>query len=317
MAFLNRIQTSWRLMKSSLSVMVDHPKLLVFPAVITACTFGILLFFLAPVALQPTGHGYAEGAHWKAVSESIFTRESMDQMAAAKPEERRNQQLALTPQAMVYLAVIYFASMFLATFFTTAFYHEILSALQGGGVSVTGGLRFALTKLPAILMWSLFAGAIGYLIKSLEERVGLIGKWILRFIGVAWSVASVFAIPVLVMEEEKNPVAILKRSAETLKRTWGESLAGFVGLQFGGFIVIILTIGLYAVGIFAASTFKMPLLLLATTGLWIAGLFAFFYTLGVANSIYRCALYVFAARGTLAGPYDREAMDLAWKMKKK
>lgn len=59
-----------------------------------------------------------------------------------------------------------------------------------------------------------------------------------------------------------------------------------------------------------------PLLGLAAAGLWFVCLVAFFYTMNIANNIYRCALYVFAAQGTVSGPYDREAMDLAWKRKK-
>jgi hypothetical protein len=218
---------------------------------------------------------------------------------------------------MVYFTVVYFASMFLATFFATAFYHEILSALQGGSVSVRGGLRFASTKLPAILLWSLFAGLIGYLIRLLEERVGLIGKWVLRLIGISWSVAAVFAIPIIVVEEEKNPLAILNRSAATLRKTWGESLAGFVGIRFGGFLVILATVVLFVAGGIAAAYFRTPWLMVGLSILWICCLLAFLYTLGVASSIYRCALYLFAAQGQIPGYFDREAMDLAWKMKKR
>ncbi len=38
--------------------------------------------------------------------------------------------------------------------------------------------------------------------------------------------------------------------------------------------------------------------------------------MGVANHIYRCALYLYAAEGTVPAPYDRESMDQAWKFKK-
>lgn len=316
MSFLTRTGNSWRLFKRSIAVMKDHPKLLFFPAVISLLTLGILLFFLAPVVLQPTGHKLTEGAHWQAVADSVFTRESIDQATADEPSERTNEQLTLTPRGMVYLAIVYFASMFLATFFATAFYHEILSALQGGGVSVMGGLRFAVTKLPAVLLWSLFAGAIGYLIKTLEQRVGLIGQWVVRLIGITWSVASVFAIPIIVMEEEKNPLAILKRSGATLKKTWGESLAGFLGIQIGGMLVILASIALFAVGVFAAAFLQMPWIIVGTAVLWFCSLFALLYTLSVASNIYRCALYLFAAEGQIPGYFDRESMDLAWKIKK-
>jgi hypothetical protein len=317
MSFSSRLTNSWYLFKRSVAVMRDHPRLLFFPAVIFVFTVGILLFFLAPVVLQPTGHRITEQAHWTAVAESVFTRESLEQETAAEPGERGSEHLVLTRQAAIYLAVIYFASMFLATFFATAFYHEILSALQGGSVSIAGGLRFAFTKLPAILFWSLFAGAIGYLIKLLEERVGVVGKWIVRLIGITWSVASVFAIPIIVSEDERNPFAILKRSAQTLKRTWGESLTGFVGIQLGGFVIMLATVALFAVGTLAAGFLQTPWLIVGLGALWICCLFAFMYTMSVASNIYRCALYLFAAEGQIPGYFDRESMDLAWKMKKR
>jgi hypothetical protein len=316
MSLTSRIANSWHLFTRSLAVMRDQPKLLFFPVVIFIFTVGILFFFLAPVALQPTGHRVTEEAHWKAVAESVFTRESIDEAATAEPGERGDERLVLTPKAAVFVAMIYFVSMFLATFFATAFYHEILSALQGGGVSITGGLQFAATKLPAILLWSLFAGAIGFLIKALEERVGVVGRWIVRIIGITWSVASVFAIPIIVSEPEKNPFMILKRSGETLKRTWGESLTGFVGIQLGGFVVVLSTIVLLVAGGFVAAYFEAPWLITGLAVLWLLCLFAFLYALGVASHIYRCALYLFAAQRQVPDYFDREAMELAWKRKK-
>jgi hypothetical protein len=316
MSFTSRIANSWSLFKKSLAVMSAHPKLLFFPAMIFVFTLGILMFFLAPVVLQPTGHRLTESAHWSAVADSVFTKESLEATQSAEPGDRNHERLALTPKAMVYGLFIYFASMFLATFFATAFYHEILSALQGGGVSIAGGLRFASSKLYAILLWSLFAGAIGALIRMLEERVGIIGKWIVGLIGVAWSVASVFAIPIIVSEEEANPVAILKRSAETLRKTWGESLTGFLGIQLGGAVVLIVSFVLFALASALSVYLNMPVLIIGLGALWVLCLFAFFYTLGVASNIYRCALYLFAAQGQVPTYFDRESMDMAWKRKK-
>jgi hypothetical protein len=312
----SRFENSWHLFTRSLSVTTAHPTLLVFPIMTFFCSIAILLFFVAPVALQPTGHGLSESAHWQAVASSVFTQESVDRVAAEN-SGGQTQQLKLTPRGMVYVAVVYLVAMFLATFFSTAFYHEILRALQGGNISVASGFRFAVSKLPTILMWSLFVGIIGYFIKLLEERVGLIGKWVLRLIGISWSLAAVFAIPVIVAEDNKNPIAILKRSAATLKKTWGESLIGFIVIQFGGFLVALATLLALVVGAAVSAYSQSPWLILGLSALWFVSLFVFLYTLSVANNIYRCALYLYAAEGQIPGYFDRESMDLAWKMKKR
>jgi hypothetical protein len=48
----------------------------------------------------------------------------------------------------------------------------------------------------------------------------------------AWSVASIFAIPILVREPSlSNPFTVLGKSAETIKRTWGEMLSGYIGMK--------------------------------------------------------------------------------------
>lgn len=89
-------------------------------------------------------------------------------------------------------------------------------------------------------MWSLFAGFVGYIIQTIEQRVGFLGKIIGSFIGFAWSVACIFIIPTLVRDTEMaNPVKLLRNSAGTLKRTWGELVVGFVSLDVAlAFIVI-------------------------------------------------------------------------------
>ncbi len=47
-----------------------------------------------------------------------------------------------------------------------------------------------------------------------------------------------FVIPVLVMEEHPdNPIGVVKQSAGVIRKTWGEALAGYAGLQVGGIIV--------------------------------------------------------------------------------
>jgi len=119
---MSKFKRSWLLFKSSLSIMVKNKQLLVFPIVVFAFTMLIVLFFLAPVVLRPTGYSYVSAQHWQAVSHSLFTQ-TVD-------ERGRTVQTSLTPGAMVYLAFMYFVSMFFATFFNVAFYHEILACVH-------------------------------------------------------------------------------------------------------------------------------------------------------------------------------------------
>jgi Family of unknown function (DUF6159) len=309
---MGSVSNSWSLFKSTLSVIGANRKLLVYPILIAAMTVGIFLFFLGPVAFQPTGHAYTEGAHWRAVLDSIVTEDSLQAVSRPGAEHR----LDLTQKGWAFLAVLYFVSMFFATFFNVAFYHEILNALRGRPVSLRGGLSFALGKIPAILTWSLFAGIVGFLIKTLEERLGFLGRIVMKIVGVAWSVASVFAIPVIVESDVVNPVRALKASAGTLRKTWGEALVGYVGFQLGVLAIVLGSMVLLGGGIWVGVQLESFLVPAVLAAVWLVGILAFGYLLGVADTVYRCALYLFAAEGNVPAPFSRQAMDLAWKMKK-
>src|SRR5437867_2720227 len=161
---MGKFQRSWLLFKSSVSIIAGNKQLLVFPIVIFSLTVVIVLFFLAPVALRPTGHSYMNAEHWQVISHSLFTQSN-------DAAGRQSSQPAFTPGAIAYLVFLYLVSMFFSTFFNVAFYNEILAALGGQPVSISRGLKFASTRLKAILMWSLFAGVVGLIIKAIEQRL--------------------------------------------------------------------------------------------------------------------------------------------------
>ena len=103
--------------------------------------------------------------------------------------------------------------MFLATFFNVAFYSEIIAALNGKGVSFRRGLSLARSRLPSILAWTFLAGLVGWLIRTIEQRLPFAARIVTGLIGMAWSVAAVFAIPVIIQEQtdaqsDKNSPAI-------------------------------------------------------------------------------------------------------------
>jgi hypothetical protein len=138
----------------------------------------------------------------------------------------------------------------------------------------------------------------------------------MRFVGMAWSVASVFVIPVIVREECANPFALLRTSAATLKKTWGESLIGYVGITIGSWIILLGSLALLvAVGLMLALLHH-PVLILTVVALWVLALVAFSYLISVANKIFRGALYVYASEGVVPAPYSVELLDAAWKVKK-
>jgi hypothetical protein len=304
---MNKFQRSWALMKSSLSVIGRNKELLVFPIIVFTCTAAIALFFLAPPLLRPTGHPYGSAEHWQAISHSLFTQSP----------DGAHGQIAFTPGAMAYLAFLYFVCMFIATFCNVAFYHEILAALSGQPVSIGRGLKFAGTRLWSILLWTLFAGLVGLIIKLIEQRMAIVGQIIAKIVGLAWSVAAVFAIPVIVSKEgNANPISVLRDSAGVLKRTWGEALIGYAGLAFASSLITICSLMVVVGALVLSIAIGNFWIIACVAPLWLIALFIWSYVAGVASNVYRGALYLYAAEGVIAAPYDQAMLDMAWKFKK-
>lgn len=314
MNFFDRFKNGFMLLGNSFAVMRANPRLLLFPFATAVLTMVIGGLFLTPIVFQPSSHRYTEAAHWAEVGSRLIVTGPPD---AADLREGRDRHVSLSKAALAYFVLAYFLSMFLATFFNVAFVHEIFDALDGNSVSVSEGIAFALTKLKPILMWTLFAGVIGLLIKALEQRFGFFGRWIIRLIGTAWSVAAVFVIPVLVIEKTTvNPLEVVKRSAAVIRAAWGEALGGYAGLQIGGFIVVtsLLVVGGLSGWAGWASQSFAPFI--AGMLAWLAFACAFTYALGVAGQIYLCVLYRYATAGAVPAGYTPEMLGSAWTPKK-
>ena len=294
------LETSWELMKRSLGVIRANPRLALFPIISVVCLTAMAIFFLAPLVALALGSAGVQaalhGAGWTGDGEKL--KEMFGWMFYS------------------YWAVIYVVSLFAAAFFNVAFYNEILRALAGEPVSVRGGLRFAASRVRAIAAWSLLAGTVGLIIRAVEERMGWLGKIVMGLVGIAWSVAAVFAIPVIVRSGETNPFAVLRDSAGTLKKTWGESLTGFVGIKLAGAVVVLATflgVGVVAV---AAIVTRSAWVAVPLAACWLLGIFAAAFLIGLATHVYRCALYVYASEGVVPEPFTAEMMDAGWRVKK-
>lgn len=308
----SRFRNTLELAKSSLAVMTAQPKLLVFPLLISGFTLAIAFFLLAPLVLIPTGHPFTSPAHWNALVQEVFHQSPAH---AGHAHHQFGFSFSSNPLLTAYLAVFYFISMFCATFFNVAFYHEILAALRGGEVSLSRGLQAASRRWKPILMWTLFAGLVTWLITWLEQKFDFFGRIVLRLLGLAWSVAAVLVIPVLVTDEDTaNPVEMLKRSAGVLNRAWGEGLLGYAGLSLlGGGLVWLGSLLFLGLAIGLAVMMQSVLIGIAGGVLWLAGVSTYSYLLHVAGQVFRGALYLYASEGLVTGSFTPEMFANAWK----
>lgn len=320
---MNRIRTSMTIILNSLGVMSRHPKLMVYPLFNILGVIFIAIFFAMPVFFETSI--FNAGEEWAAFQEVLQTRGQETRAAREAGNEGIVDHAPVTIGRVTFggdgfmnlpivpLAFLYLLSVYVMVFINVAFYSEIMKAFSGEQVRILRGIAFAATRWRAILVWSLMAGIVGLLIRKLEENIGFIGRWVVGLIGFTWSVASVFVIPVIIREQQQtNPVYYLKTSAEIIKRSWGEGLAGMIGIS-GAIILFMIIATVFSIMLMVA----MPMAVL----FFAIGLFILILVLSLLSSlvkdIFLCGLYVYATEGVVPGDYDQSLMENAWRVKKK
>ncbi len=305
MFFVSRISRSWEIFKTSLALVMGQKTLLIFPAVSFVCTIVLAVLIL--------------GTGWGILAANGVDIVAMLDKAGESSEEVSKQTEII---GFIAFALVYFCSVFIASFFSTAFYSQIMVGLRGEEVSIGNGLSFAFKRIGAIFMWAMLAASVGLLLKILEERLGWLGQLVIRLIGLVWAVATIFAIPVIVFDTSvSNPIAVVKASAGAIKKTWGESLVGFMGLGVLNGLSFVLFV-LYAICISiitGAIGFKgIPVgILLATIPLAFLAWLAFAYIVNVAEKVYIATLYIYSQENFIPGSFSRELIANPWKLKRK
>ena len=321
---MNRIKTSFAIIVQTLLLIRKHPKLALFPVVNLFGLAFLFSFFLLPVFFETTI--FTAGDEWATFQEMMETRgeETRAQREAdgsvfgdtAEHEPVTIGRVTFTGEGidtpLLPVAFFYLLYMFVMTYVNVAYYAEIMQAFNGNAVRLLRGLAFAGSKWRAILVWSLLAGFIGLLIRKIEENVGFVGRRIMGLIGFSWSVASVFAIPVIIRDKQQsNPVAYLQKSSGIIKRTWGEGLAGIVSISA---VIVMLMVALTVVSAFVM--FAVPTAVLIVSIWLLVAILVLGYLSMMMKDVFLCGLYVYATEGVVPGEYDPDVLEHAWRVKK-
>src|SRR2546423_256063 len=145
--------------------------------------------------------------------------------------------------------------------------------------------------------WTLATQSVGVLLRMIEERVGFIGKIVIAMLGTAWTIATYFVVPVLVVEK-LGPLDALKRSAEIIKKSWGESLVSNLGIGLVTTLVTMLLIVTTAVFTIMLAV-KLGSIAVALAGVALVLVIIVLAALvsSALSSIALCASYLYATEG--------------------
>ncbi|MBS1505174.1 MAG: glycerophosphoryl diester phosphodiesterase membrane domain-containing protein [Bacteroidetes bacterium] len=221
----------------------------------------------------------------------------------------------------VILFVTYFGLAFIATFFNVCVVYTTKIRFEGGNATFGESFQFALSRIGLIFQWSLLSATVGLLLRLIEnagKNFGKIGQIvtsiIVSLLGMAWSIMTIFVVPVLVYEG-LAPGAAVKKSIEVIKKTWGENLIKAIGLGLVQFLImfaLILIAGAISIGL--AQAFGITGLLIGI-GIGVLTLLLVGLIFNVANTIFNTALYVYANQGAIATGFSEDNIRNAFKVK--
>jgi Family of unknown function (DUF6159) len=284
---MGRFARGLALLRSSWSVLRQDPKLLVFPMITMVALTLVLATFALPFLID---HNLARG-----ITDRVHGG---------------NGRIL----AYVLTFLFYLATNFVIIFFNTALIACVMMRFRGQQPTLGDGLSAAMSRLPQICGWALVAATVGMILKMLEERVPLLGRIVVRIVGMGWAIVTYFVTPVLAVEG-LGPKAAIARSAELLKRTWGESLTGQAALGILGFLFALPGIAIMFIGIAIGSSSHpasiVPIVL--GIGLGVLWFIAIAILSSAMHQIFVAGAYVYAAQGQLPAGFEPELVQGAFR----
>jgi uncharacterized protein DUF6159 len=188
------------------------------------------------------------------------------------------------PDTYLPLFLTYVVTYAIAIFFQAAVVAGATERMRGGDPTVGSALAAAGRRAGPILIWAVVAATVGMLLRVIEQRLGFVGRIVARLAGAAWSLATFFVVPVLVLED-RSVRDSFTRSVGVFKRTWGETVVGGVSLGMAAMCawvtlvaivgMLAYIIGVAAVAVFVAGAIFLMIFFSALQGVYVASLYRY------------------------------------------
>jgi Family of unknown function (DUF6159) len=280
---MGKFSRSWELVKQSFAILRSDKQLMLFP-VLSAISC------LVVTALIATGG-------------TILMLPGITAAHASGEQYHPNQ----SPLFLVGMFTLYVANYFVIVFFNVALVGVANSRLMGGSWTFRDGLELAWARKGTILQWALVAATVGMILRTLEERMGLLGRLVMRIIGIAWALACYFVVPVLAFED-LSPIEAVKRSSKLFRDTWGEKVIGGFSFSLVSFVLMLPGIGLFIVATFLGGIKG----LLFGFAIMVLYLLMLSVMMSAVQGIFNAALYRYACFKQVPPAFDAQLVTSAW-----
>lgn len=279
---MDRISRTWDLIQQSIGVLKSDKELMWLPicSMIACVAISVVMLSGGVLIFLPT-------------------------LRAMSPAAGQHQPMTAGMWAFTFL--FYLVNYFIVIFFNVALVGIASDRLSGGKATLNDGLQLAWQRKGRILQWALLAATVGILLRTLEDRARWLGRLVISLIGIAWTLATFFVVPLLAAEDV-GPSEALARSGELFRETWGEELVG--GFSFG-LIFMLLGLPALALPIYGATLGQSQLVL----GTILAVIY--WLLLAVVNStvqgIFMAALYRYATTKDAPPGFGLSDLREAWR----
>jgi len=283
---MGKFSRTWELVKQSFVILRSDKQLMLFP-VLSAISC------LLVTAIVATGG-------------TLLIMPAMASAAANGQPFHPNQ----SPLFLLGIFTMYVANYFVIVFFNVALVGVANSRLMGGNWTFRDGMELAWARKGTILQWAFVAATVGMILRTLEERLGLIGRLVMRIIGIAWVLACYFVVPVLAFED-LTPIAAIKRSSKLFRDTWGEKVIGGLSFSLVSLVLMLPAFGLWFVAIVLGGI----------KGLLAGFALLTFYALmlsammSAVQGIFNAALYRYACFQQVPPAFDADLVKSIWTAK--
>ncbi len=279
----SRLERSWMLIKASGEVVLENKRLLVLPALSALASLIVIATFAVPIV-------------------------------AAYGTDTDVQSVETERLFYAWIFLLYVVLYFVAIFFNTALVSVALARLEGREAGLRDGLSRAVSRLGVILGYAVIAATVGVVLRAIEERVGWVGRIVVGLIGVAWTLATFLVVPILAAENV-GPMRAVRDSAELLKRTWGENIAGNVGMAFVFGIFYVLIVLAAVAGVAGAMNFELTGVAIAVAVVAVAAGIVLATAQAALQGVYAAALYRYARDGATSPGFDAGTFASAFRPK--
>jgi len=272
---MSRIKRGWDLTKKSWGLLNEHRSLIRFPLYGAVATLLPAIVFLGP------------GLY-------LFDK---DELAGAIP---------LVVIGVYALSVIGF-------YFSVALAACADMIFRGQEATVADGLAVARSRFAQICGWAAVNTAISAVMGVLENQGGIGGQIAARLVGMAWSLVTFLAVPVIAIEGT-GPLETLKRSASIFRSRWGQQITGNIAIGGAVFLLGILPGALLiAIGVALWSSASFLGALFVVVGALVLAIALLISK--ALSGIFGVALYRYAVDSEAVGGFTAEELESAVKTK--